>query len=138
MDITDGIKKIFLAGVGAVATTGEAAKNLIDNLVEKGELTVEQGKVLNEEMKKNAKEKMNKHVTVNVVNEFNDVYSAMEKMTKEELADLKERLNTLTQDDDCGCGEEACSCGEEASQKCTCEEASSPDCECGKDSCGSN
>ena len=43
MDITDGIKKIFLAGVGAVATTGEAAKNLIDNLVEKGELTVERG-----------------------------------------------------------------------------------------------
>lgn len=36
MDITEGIKKIFLAGVGAVATTGEAAKNLIDNLVEKG------------------------------------------------------------------------------------------------------
>ena len=57
MDITEGIKKIFLAGVGAVATTGEAAKNLIDTLVEKGELTVEQGKILNEEMKKNAKEK---------------------------------------------------------------------------------
>ena len=35
MDITEGIKKIFLAGVGAVATTGEAAKNLIDNLVKK-------------------------------------------------------------------------------------------------------
>ena len=52
MDITEGIKKIFLAGVGAVATTGEAAKNLIDNLVEKGELTVEQGKVLNEELKR--------------------------------------------------------------------------------------
>ena len=69
MDITEGIRKIFLAGVGAVATTGEAAKSLIDTLVEKGELTVEQGKALNEELKKNAKEKMNRHVTVHVVND---------------------------------------------------------------------
>ena len=86
MDITEGIRKIFLAGVGAVATTGEAAKSLIDTLVEKGELTVEQGKALNEELKKSAKDKMNRHVTVHVVNEFKDVYSAVDKMSKEELA----------------------------------------------------
>ena len=96
MDITEGIRKIFLAGVGAVATTGEAAKSLIDTLVEKGELTVEQGKALNEELKKNAKDKMNRHVTVHVVNEFKDVYSAVDKMSKEELESLKERLNELT------------------------------------------
>ena len=96
MDITEGIRKIFLAGVGAVATTGEAAKSLIDTLVEKGELTVEQGKALNEELKKSAKDKMNRHVTVHVVNEFKDVYSAMDKMSKEELESLKERLNELT------------------------------------------
>lgn len=96
MDITEGIRKIFLAGVGAVATTGEAAKNLIDTLVEKGELTVEQGKALNEELKKNTREKVNRHVTVNVVNEFKDVYSAVNKMSREELEALKERLNDLT------------------------------------------
>ncbi len=96
MDITEGIRKIFLAGVGAVATTGEAAKSLIDTLVEKGELTVEQGKALNEELKKSAKDKMNRHVTVHVVNEFKDFYSAVYKMSKEELESLKERLNELT------------------------------------------
>ena len=96
MDITEGIRKIFLAGVGAVATTGEAAKSLIDTLVEKGELTVEQGKALNEELKKSAKDKMNRHVTVHVVNEFKDVYSAVDKMSKEELESSKERLNELT------------------------------------------
>ncbi len=100
MDITEGIRKIFLAGVGAVATTGEAAKSLIDTLVEKGELTVEQGKALNEELKKSAKEKMNRHVTVHVVNEFKDVYSAVDKMSKEELESLKERLNELTAEKD--------------------------------------
>lgn len=125
MDITEGIKKIFLAGVGAVATTGEAAKNLIDNLVEKGELTVEQGKVLNEELKRNTKEKINKHVTVNVVNEFKDVFSAVDKMSKEELEALKEKLESLKDatpaeeeeaKEDCGC-EEECSC-EEKTETC--------------------
>lgn len=130
MDITDGIKKIFLAGVGAVATTGEAAKNLIDNLVEKGELTVEQGKALNEEMRKNAKEKLNKHVTVNVVHEFKDVFSAIDKMSKEELDELKQRLNAVSAAREEAPGqEEACGCGCEAPSECECgtDETAAPE-----------
>lgn len=121
MDITEGIKKVFLAGVGAVATTGEAAKNLIDNLVEKGELTVEQGKVLNEEFKKETKEKMTRHVTVNVVNEFRDVFSSVDKMSKEELEELKARLDSVMacdREETCDCEEKECCCGTEE----TCEE----------------
>ena len=68
--------------------------------MEKGELTVEQGKALNEELKKSAKDKMNRHVTVHVVNEFKDVYSAVDKMSKEELESLKKRLNELTAEKD--------------------------------------
>ena len=39
MDLGEGLKKVFLAGVGAVATTAETAKEVIDDLVSKGELT---------------------------------------------------------------------------------------------------
>ena len=53
--LSDNLKKIFLAGVGAVAVTAEKSKELLDEMVEKGELTVEQGKVLNEELKHNVK-----------------------------------------------------------------------------------
>lgn len=118
MDITEGIKKVFLAGVGAVATTGEAAKNLIDNLVEKGELTVEQGKALNEEFKKERKEKINKHVTVNVVNEFKDVFAAVDKMSKEELEELKARLDMAMSCEEDEPAEESCSC--EATEESCC------------------
>lgn len=52
MELNEGLKKIFLAGVGAIATTAETAKDVVENLVKKGEITVEQGKVLNEELKK--------------------------------------------------------------------------------------
>ena len=58
MDLGEGLKKVFLAGVGAVATTAETAKEIVDDLVTKGELTVEQGKVLNEELKRNTKQKI--------------------------------------------------------------------------------
>lgn len=36
--ISEDIKKIMLAGIGAVATTAEKSKDVIDALVKKGEL----------------------------------------------------------------------------------------------------
>ena len=39
-----GFRDIFLAGVGAMAITGEKAKEVLDTLIEKGGVTVEQGK----------------------------------------------------------------------------------------------
>lgn len=93
MEFSDGIKKIFLTGVGAVATTAEAAKDLVDTLVEKGEITVEQGKVFNEELKRDAKTKVKKHVSVNVTSNYDDAFHSVEKMTEEELAKLKEKID---------------------------------------------
>ena len=95
MEISDGLRKIFLAGVGAVATTADAAKDLVDQLVKKGELTVEQGKVLNEELKHTVKNKVNDHVTVNIVKEYKDVYNAIDHMSNEELEALKETLSSV-------------------------------------------
>lgn len=50
-DFGDGLRKVFLAGVGALATTVERSQEIVDDLVRKGELTVEQGKALNAELK---------------------------------------------------------------------------------------
>ena len=57
MKLSDGLRTVFLAGVGAVAVTGEKAKKLVDDLVKKGELTVEEGKVLNEDITRKMGEK---------------------------------------------------------------------------------
>lgn len=56
MAVTDGFKDIFMAGIGALAITGERGKELVDSLIEKGELTVEQGKQLNTELQHKATE----------------------------------------------------------------------------------
>ena len=52
--IGDGFKNIFLAGIGAMAITAEKGKELVDQLVAKGEITVEQGKQINTELKHKA------------------------------------------------------------------------------------
>ncbi len=92
MELNEGLKKIFLAGVGAIATTAETAKDVVENLVKKGEITVEQGKVLNEELKKNAREKMKEHVSVTVVKEYKDAMTAVDHMKEDELEALKAKI----------------------------------------------
>ena len=46
------VRKAFLVGVGTVALGAEKSQGIIEDLVKKGELTVEQGKALNEELKR--------------------------------------------------------------------------------------
>ena len=55
-NLSDDLKKAFLFGVGAIAKTSEKSKKLIDELIERGALTVEQGKTLNEELENNKKQ----------------------------------------------------------------------------------
>lgn len=54
--IGDGFKDIFLAGIGAMALTAEKSKELVEQFIAKGELTVDQGKEINSELKHKAEE----------------------------------------------------------------------------------
>lgn len=44
------LKKIMLAGIGGASLTAEKADELVRRLVEKGQLTVDEGKKLSEEL----------------------------------------------------------------------------------------
>ena len=89
----EGLKKLFYAGVGGVAITGEKLKDVIDVMAEKGELTVEQGKVLNEELKHNIKKTVKENVNVSVKASTPDELSELlDKMTPEQLEVLKAQL----------------------------------------------
>lgn len=52
----EGLRKAFLAGVGAVAATAEKSQQVVEEFVKKGELTVEQGRALNAELTRKAKD----------------------------------------------------------------------------------
>lgn len=94
---SDDLKKIFLAGIGAVAITGEKSKQIIDELVKKGELTIEQGKTLNEELKHNIDKKVKEHVTVNVTQpaDIESVKKAVSGMSGQELEKLKTKISDI-------------------------------------------
>ena len=107
--LSEGLRKLILAGIGAVAATKEKSEGILDELVKKGELTVEQGKVLNEELKHNIKDAIRENVTLHDVTpeetcgEENDeeesaddtadfVMDAVDNLNDEQLAALKARI----------------------------------------------
>lgn len=91
VDITEGIRKAFLAGVGAVALGAEKTTELVDSLVKKGELTVEQGKDLNRELTQKAKE------TVDGAQD-SVLRARLSTMTPEERAAFIDRVKELASD----------------------------------------
>lgn len=90
--LNEDLKKIILAGVGAVATTVEKSMDVVDELVKKGELTIEQGKVLNEELKHDIKEKL--RTPANAQN----IQKDLEKLDQEELEAIKAKIEELQKD----------------------------------------
>lgn len=91
--LTDNLKKVILAGIGAVAITAEKSKDVLDDMVKKGELTVEQGKVLNEELKHNLKQTVKNNVNVKVkVTTPEELGELLDKMTPEQLEALKAQI----------------------------------------------
>ena len=93
-------KKIILAGVGAAAVTAEKAEQVVNYCVEKGELTVEQGKVVNEELKHSVKQKVDAtKEKFKKKTSLDDVLKAVDNMSDEELEALKEKLAKAEADD---------------------------------------
>lgn len=110
-------KNIFLAGVGATAYSFEKAQELVDDLVKKGELTVQQGKVVNEELKHNMSEKLRSaadsienagkkagefvsDVADELSDKAEDLLDKVEEMSAEQRAALKEKLEQLDKKDE--------------------------------------
>lgn len=90
-DFGDGVRKIFLAGVGAVATGAEKSQQIIEDLVKKGELTVEQGKTLNEELSRKASKAA-------YDTEDNILRARMENMSAEERSAYAQRVADIAAD----------------------------------------
>lgn len=88
-NFSEDLKKVLLAGIGAVALTAEKSADVVEQLVKKGELTVEQGKVLNEELKHTVAQKLREPVNADTVSKD------LEKMSADELEKLKEKIEEL-------------------------------------------
>ena len=90
-NITDAFQSIFLAGVGALSIGGEKAKDIVDGLVERGQVTVEQGRKINEELAYKAEETRNKF-------REESVRAYVKSLSPDERADFADQVAALAQE----------------------------------------
>ena len=81
-------REIFLGGVGTAALTWEKAGEVISDLIKKGKLSVEEGKQLSEELKKNMKEKTDK-ASDSFMSKMNEIKPLTKESLKEALEEMK-------------------------------------------------
>lgn len=96
--MVDDLKKVLLAGIGSVAYTYEKASSVIEEMVEKGKLSMEEGKELSQELKRNLKETQDK-VTQKIIpltrEDITKIIEEMNQANKNEINELKERIVQL-------------------------------------------
>ena len=95
------LKNIFLMGLGAMSMTNDKANELKKDLLQKGEEMLEAGKVANEELKHNLKEKMKENVTVVVKEDtsYEQIKEALKSLSKEEKQELIDLLKENQKED---------------------------------------
>lgn len=96
--MVEEIKNIIFAGIGSAALTYEKASEIIDTLVKKGQLTVDQGKDLAEELKRNIKTDNVECTQENKSITLEDVYELLKKTnldTIQEIQRLEDRIKEL-------------------------------------------
>lgn len=88
-ELGNDVRKFLLAGIGAAAVTVEKSEEIIKELIKKGELTVEQGKSLGEELKHKVCPKPSAEETLPDIENLSAAQRAKLKAMLEELESRK-------------------------------------------------
>ena len=87
-------KSIFLAGVGAAAKKKKKASEVIDSLVKKGKITVDEGMELSRDLKRDIKKS-----TADAKEKAVETFESMKPLTKEDLKQIIKDLNYADKSD---------------------------------------
>lgn len=101
----EDLKKLVYASIGTAATVYEKGETLIKEMVEKGKITVEEGKELSQELKQDIIDKTNE-ATSNVMTKLDDIKLVSKEdvialveeysfINREEVNELRERVRVL-------------------------------------------
>lgn len=98
MKINEDVRKVMLAGVGALSALTEKTQETLDTLAKKGEEALEHGQTINERLRHKIKQVMEDEGEPEKKAGKADVLDAMEHMTAAELNEVKEKLKSLGHD----------------------------------------
>jgi len=97
------LKKLLLSAVGAAAISVEKIDSTVTELIEKGKLSVKEGKELREELvrrKKESEEDLVKKEDLNgIIDSLNLVSKRELELLEERVAKLEEQMKTLRDSD---------------------------------------
>ena len=94
--LSEDFKTVLLAGIGMASITAEKAKELLTELVEKGRLTVEQGRVLNEELhRRNPAASASRPKPDDSGVDMDLLLRSLDHMSRDDLAALKAKLAAM-------------------------------------------
>jgi len=86
------LRNLILAGIGSAAYSVEKGMEIIDELVKKGELTINQGKELNQELRNRFNQGNRQGADQSLARQ---IIASINPATKEELQSLEARVSRL-------------------------------------------
>jgi poly(hydroxyalkanoate) granule-associated protein len=93
--ILDSLRRVLLASVGVVALTIEEVGELVDKLVERGEIAEQEGKKLIGEIKEKRMKKTDEAEDL-AASRVREMMDKMDIPTKSDIADLSAKIATLS------------------------------------------
>ena len=93
--ILESLRRVLLASVGVVALTIEEIGELVDKLVERGEIAEQEGKKLVTELKEKRKKKTDEAEDV-ASTRMREMMDKMDIPTKSDIDDLSAKIATLS------------------------------------------
>lgn len=93
--LLESLRRVLLASVGAVALTFEEVGDLVDKLVERGEIAEQEGKKLIHEIKDKRKKKTDEAEDM-AATRMREMMDKMDIPTKSDIDDLSAKIATLS------------------------------------------
>lgn len=93
-DMNEMFQKVMLLGIGAASMTREKVEEFVNELVEKGKLTAEEGRELLDQTTDRAK-KEGMNIKEMAADTYQDALRAMNLASRDSVAELERRLEVL-------------------------------------------
>ena len=89
----DELKKVLMAGIGLTAMTYDKAEKIVKELMDKGRLTLDEGKELQSELKRRSQEEAK-----DLLGQIKEKSQSLQYATKEDLQRLEGKLDALLEE----------------------------------------
>jgi polyhydroxyalkanoate synthesis regulator phasin len=97
MKINEDVRKVMMAGLGALSVLAEKTQETVESLAKKGEEALDHGQVLNERLRHKIKQAIHDEKP-DARPGKDDVLNALDRLSPDELREVKEKLKSLKHD----------------------------------------